>query len=353
VAGLALVLTPALWFRSLASRVSPPAHHGPSPALPGKSETAQSLAPTQIVHRFAPEPASLGPPPFGRRVTRRIIQYGPGEGEIGLIRKDGQTPVGPESFALDPKGNLLIADRVNHRVVIYDRNGAAMRSLELPGVNLNDLTSDDAGRLYVYDQIRSRLNQYDPDGRLLSRLNLDPGQISTRGYFHVVRNAVYFADAAQRDVLVGTLQEGILSPPSGLAERASDGVHGASGRLYSVAVAKGEGLRLQIRDPDAPSFARAGELGVPDVLAARYAGEDAAHRCYVQVERWLGDKVALEVAVFGPDGEHLGRTPLPENDYALWTAKLVEAGADGTLVQFLPAEAEARVSLFERRPATN
>jgi hypothetical protein len=37
---------------------------------------------------------------------------------------------------------------------------------------------------------------------------------------------------------------------------------------------------------------------------------------------------------------------MPENDYAIWTAKLVDVGADGTIVQFLPQRDQAKLNLF-------
>jgi hypothetical protein len=37
---------------------------------------------------------------------------------------------------------------------------------------------------------------------------------------------------------------------------------------------------------------------------------------------------------------------MPENDYALWTAKLVDVRPDGTIVQFLPQREQAKLNLF-------
>lgn len=322
---------------------------GPATALqPGPLPVSAHSESVRVSNR-----AASIPPVSQRPVTRRVFNYGDGEGEIGFVRQAGQTPVGPESFALDPQGRVWIADRVNQRILVCDCDGITTTALELPGVTLNDIATDAAGRLYVYDQIRRTLSQYDAAGRLSSRLELDPAQRLTRGYLHVVGSRVYFADAAQRDVLIGTVSEEILSQPTGLAEEPSDGIHGPSGRLYSVSASKGEGLRLCILDPAAPSFTCSVEVAMPDLLAARYAGEDQARGCYVQVERWREHRVVLEVLVFGPEGQRLGSIELPENDYALWTAKLVEARTDGTLVQFLPAEAAASLSLFRIGPATD
>ena len=57
-------------------------------------------------------------------------------------------------------------------------------------------------------------------------------------------------------------------------------------------------------------------------------------------------RIVLEVLAFSPTGEQLATTRMPENDYAVWTAKLVDVRADGTIVQFLPQRDQARLNLF-------
>jgi hypothetical protein len=255
-------------------------------------------------------------------------------------------PVGPESFAVGKDGCILVADGVNRRVVVYSSNGTYVRSISLPGIALGDVTVDQEGRLYVYDQVRRALHQYDADGIMRSTLNLNPKDIDTRGYFHVTGNAVYFADAAARDVLVSTVQDGLLTPPDKSAERTTDGIHGESGRIYSLSLNKGQALLLQTRDAAAGPVPRKLEVSLPGIVSARYVGEDQAQRFYIQTERLDGANIVLEVLAFSPTGEQLATTRMPENDYAIWTAKLVDVRADGTIVQFLPQQAQAKLNLF-------
>ena len=243
-------------------------------------------------------------------------------------------------------GTVLVADVVNKRVTFYDSNGAYLRSLSLPGIALGDVATDDQGRLYVYDQVRRALHQFDADGTPRSTLDLNPKDIDTRGYFHVAGNAVYFADAAVRDVLVATVQDGVLVAPDNSAERMTEGIHGESGRLYSLSLDKGQALRLEIRDPAASSDVQSVQVPLPGIVSARFAGEDQARRFYVQTERLDGARIVLEVLAFSPAGEQLAVTRMPENDYAIWTAKLVDVRADGTIVQFLPQQEQAKLNLF-------
>lgn len=263
-----------------------------------------------------------------------------------MVREKEQPPVGPESFAVAPDGNILIADVVNERVVVCGRDGSHVRSINLPGVALGDVFTDKQGRVYAYDQVRRTLHQYDAEGTPRSTLNLNPRDIDTRGYFHSTGGAVYFADAAARDVLVGTLRDGLLTPPDESAERMTDGIHGESGRIYSVAMERGRELWVEVRDPAAGSGARKLQVAVPGIVSARYVGEDEAQRFYVQTERLVGTGVMLEVLAFSSAGEPLTATRMPENDYALWTAKLVDVGRDGMIVQFLPQRDQARLNIF-------
>lgn len=263
-----------------------------------------------------------------------------------MIHGNGQTPVGPESFALGKDGAILVADVVNQRVLFYASDGSYLSSLSLPGIALGDVAAGDHGRVYVYDQVRRALLEYDADGTPGSTLDLNPKDIDTRGYFHVAGNAVYFADAAARDILVATVQDGLLVAADRSAERTTEGVHAESGRIYSMSVDKGQALRLQVRNPAAPSDVQTAQVPLPGIVSARYAGEDQSQRFYVQTERLDGTKIVLEVLAFSPAGQPLAATRMPENDYAVWTTKLVDVRSDGAIVQFLPQQDQAKLNLF-------
>jgi hypothetical protein len=71
-----------------------------------------------------------------------------------------------------------------------------------------------------------------------------------------------------------------------------------------------------------------------------------AQRSYVQTERLAGTGIVQEVLAFSPASELLTATRMPENDYAIWTAKLVDVRGDGTIVQFLPEQSQAKLNLF-------
>ncbi|MCX8090787.1 MAG: hypothetical protein N3I86_07610 [Verrucomicrobiae bacterium] len=287
--------------------------------------------------------ATLASPAAASHIT---LRYGSHPGELGLLRAPEQPPLGPESFALGADGSVLIADVANERVSVFAPDGAFRGALALPGVALGDVVVDNVGRILVYDQARCVLKQFDADGTPRAELQLNPRDIDTRGYFHVVGDRIYFADAAARDVLVAVLRDGALAPPEPSQPRVTDGVHGASGRVYSLAVERGVALRLTVREPGTGATPSGREVPLPGLLSARFIGEDAGGRFYVQVETLEAGRVVLGVMSFSRDGEPQRALRLPENDYALWTAKLLDVQPDGTLVQFLPQREQAKLYRF-------
>ena len=147
-------------------------------------------------------------------------------------------------------------------------------------------------------------------------------------------------------MLVATLQDGVLVAPDHSAATKTDGIHGESGRVYSLSVDRAQGLRVEVRATAGESVTRRLQVPVTGIVSARYVGEDQAQRVYIQTERLAGANIVLEVLAFAPDGEPLATTRMPENDYAVWTAKLVDVQPDGTIVQFLPQRAQAKLNFF-------
>ena len=315
-----------------------------------KPESAKNIGDT-VAPVSPPVAAGPGnaakPPSVGKPAAQMVLKYGHSPGEIGFMRGQEHEPIGPESFAVTRDGGVLIADVANHRIVLYSSTGQYMRSLELPGVSLGDVATDRQGRLYVYDQLRRTLQQFAPDGTAGNTLMLNSADIDTRGYFHVSGNSVYFADAAARDVLIGILKEGALVAPETSSQRTAEGIHGESGRVFALGLNRGESLQMQIRDAAADSPTHSLSVALPGIVSARFVGEDQSQRIYIQTERALDEKqIALEVLAFSPAGELLSTTRMPENDYAIWTARLVDVQSDGTIVQFLPQRDQAKLNLF-------
>jgi hypothetical protein len=281
-------------------------------------------------------------PVVPRRIVQRILAYGSGLGEIGMRRVPGETPVGPESYAIGPEGNILIADLVNQRIVVCGPDGSHLRDVEVQGISLNDLAVDTNGTIFIYDQREHRLYAGDTMAGFTNSLTLDPRDIDTRGYFHVVGDAVYFADAATRDVLVAKLAGTELHHPEPAVQRQSNGIHSEDGTLYEVSIKRGESVQVRISGPTSREL----ELPLTDVVAARFVGSDRTGRFFLSTERLESGRVSLELIGVGADGALVERTGLPDNDYAIWTAKLIESSPEGQIIQFVPGEENAKLNLL-------
>ena len=73
----------------------------------------------------------------------------------------------PHSIWVDTQNRVLVADRENHRVQVFDRDGTYIDSW-YGFHNPMDLCEDIDGNIYISDQI-PRLSQVDGNGRLLGR----------------------------------------------------------------------------------------------------------------------------------------------------------------------------------------
>lgn len=345
--GLLLLWSIVFWFvwRSAGPNSEPSAPTAVLPPRNGQPEAGVSLRPN-AASRITQQPA---PPVTAPRLqTRWRVNYGDGADELGVIHAPEMAPIGPESFALTSDGRVCVGDLVNQRIQVYAADGTHLQAVPLPGISVNDVMTDALGRLYVFDQDEHLLHQFAADGTPGSTLQLAPADLDTRGYFHLVGNAVYFADAAVRDVLVALIQDGQLSRPETATAARTEGIHAESGRVYAVSVVREQELGLQIHDPTNQSAEHRLSVALPGVVAAGFIGEDQSRRFYLWTERWQEERVVMEVLTFDAAGEVLAAFRLPENDYYLWTTQPMAVAADGTLVQFLPQRGQASLSMFAK-----
>lgn len=132
--------------------------HGPRFQAPFNHPTDVAVAPdgeifvsdgygNSVVHRFSPDGELI--------LTWGKPGTGPGEFST------------PHAIWVDRRGHVLVADRENNRVQIFDREGLYLdewRDFYHP----MDIYQDDRGMTFVTDQI-PRLSMIDPEGRLVGR----------------------------------------------------------------------------------------------------------------------------------------------------------------------------------------
>ncbi len=192
---------------------------------------------------FTPSP-SPGPPPImlgaewappGARetyvsVTVVVASVGDGAGEIGYWQAPEAGRIWANRFTVDAAGNIYVLDKVNHRVVKFDREGRFAGEITYPDtLRARLLAADAAGRVYLYVPgdipERAGVRCYEAGGRLV-REYLRPSwlhsvttiQVDAQGLLWVTGDGYYPSAPLIEDtpysgvtVPLGTV-EGVLDP---------------------------------------------------------------------------------------------------------------------------------------------
>jgi hypothetical protein len=109
----------------------------------GTSEPALPQGPADAVAGQPAEAASAG-------TVLVTLPWGDGDDQVGLLTcKEGLTR-GPEALAVSPDGRIALLDSVNHRLVLLDERGRALRKIALQLAEPRFLAVDDQ-ILYVLD----------------------------------------------------------------------------------------------------------------------------------------------------------------------------------------------------------
>ncbi len=133
-------------------------------------------------------------------LTGRIVKYTPrGEyvtewGRIGTEHGEFRTP---HALELDSEGRIWVADRGNHRIEIFDRNGNYLASRYLYG-RISDLYITDDDRVYAIDSESNRLRHINwrngirigPVGRDWIEAFIPPWESESRPYHGVAGEGV-------------------------------------------------------------------------------------------------------------------------------------------------------------------
>jgi DNA-binding beta-propeller fold protein YncE len=132
---------------------------------------------------------------------------GDGEGEFNFLRANGDI-IG--AIALDPDGNVFVADNANRRIQKFDSQGGFLLQWGTPGPGEGEFLSpvglavDQEGNVYVSDDGRDDVQKFDNDGRFLLRWGgpgNDDGQFNFLGGLDVdSQGNVYVADFSNHRV---------------------------------------------------------------------------------------------------------------------------------------------------------
>jgi DNA-binding beta-propeller fold protein YncE len=126
----------------------------------------------------------------------------------------------PVGIALDPGGNLFVADKANHRIEQFARDGSFVRAWGEPGNQPGQFrephdVAADAEFVYVADTWNQRVQVFDRDGAHVFSITGDPSMASPRGVF-AKDKLIYVAQAGDGRVNVydraGALRRSIGTP---------------------------------------------------------------------------------------------------------------------------------------------
>ncbi|HEX2757517.1 MAG TPA: NHL repeat-containing protein, partial [Thermoanaerobaculia bacterium] len=168
----------------------------------------------------------------------------------------------PRGLAVDPSGNVFVADTGNVRVVKLDASGREVAVIGRKGSGPGEFESawlpavDGKGQLYVLDPRKGRVSIFGNDGKYLRKMGEGTGFYSPAGLAVAKDGTVAVADTGGNRVVVfgpdgQTRGEPITSTPQGKLIQPTDAAFDAKGNLYVIQPTGPNGKGTLYRfDPD-------------------------------------------------------------------------------------------------------
>ncbi len=251
-------------------------------------------------------------------VLHKTYSYGKTPSSFGLI-KGNTEPIGPYSFAVgDPENNIYIPDPVNGNIkIVSSTTGYINKIIHFTGY-FDDIRVDKDGRIYLLDRTGQRIIQLDGSGKTVNEYQLD---------YKTVKNPCKLtlknADIYIKNLLSASLYD--LKTKSSIPSPYEAGIH--KNRL-DIFYHKPDGTIMQIASVE-----------INGIVSAEILGTDIKENIYVQIEVKKRDEgVHLKVLKFRSSGKLIGEYTIPENDYFVWTARLLDIDDEGNIYQVLPKE---------------
>lgn len=148
----------------------------------------------------------------------------------------------PTGMALDPSGNLYVADTGNNRIVKFNSGGSPV-AFAMTGPPLNSpigIATDSVGNVYVVDSGNNRVVKYDPNGNLTLPY-IGSGQLNGAYGLHLdVSGNVYVTDSGTNRILkfiAPTYVQQVINPQTAMnTVVASNAIAVSAGVHHSCAI---------------------------------------------------------------------------------------------------------------------
>lgn len=254
------------------------------------------------------------------------INYGFQEDEIGIIVEPETPPLGPLSFSADGNGNIYIADPVNSSIKVFSMQGKLLKIVSFKGF-YDDLIVTPEGEIYILKRDSSEVLRIEADGRIISfrispEISLHPSKL------FLWKGNVFVKDERLLALLYS--KDSSREIPY----------------FYDVEFLKiGKGIIRRI-SPEGEK--REFFIERESLLSLEFLNEDKNGNIYLQIEYLISDNmVGLEVVKVNQKGDIVSVIPIPENDYFLWTSRLLFVDEKGWIYQVLPGPTSVKVNVWK------
>jgi len=295
----------------------------------------------------------IGSKPLTGRLITLDIPYGNGKGEVGAIKGEEGSSVGPPSFAVDNTGNIYILDTVNNRVQIYSTDGKYQSTVLLQkNTFASDMAVDKYGFVYSYDRSVRKLYQYEKNGNIVTSINIDEGRWGGGGTMHIIDNEIYIYACDSKtcgDFIVGrTLFDNLLV---GLSVEETKkfkekGKQGLSGKKFMTSLKRFERGEMEIKEKDSPISKRM-SFPLSRIFSIGYLGEDKKGNVYLETIQDDENKdIAVEVHKFDVNNNYHGTITMPKSYVFIAPIKDYFVSQEGVVYRFRPEEDKLRLQIL-------
>ncbi|MGB9823982.1 MAG: hypothetical protein ACPLN0_04435 [Candidatus Hydrothermia bacterium] len=252
------------------------------------------------------------------------IPYGPET--IGILVGKEVQPMGPYSFTVTSKGEVIIPDPVNGKIKMLKTNGELTAIAELKGY-FDDIEVDEDGKILVLDRSRMLLISIDPQTKNIEETPIDPDFVLTPAKLRKYEGSIYLENIDLPHLIDLKTKNTTIQKP------------------VQIELNYSEKLLLNMISAEKVSVK---EIPIMGVVSAEWLGNDKNGNIYIQIERATGEtSIELQVLKFDKEGKLVETLTIPENNYYLWTSRLLYVDSDGRVYQMLPLKEMLKINIWE------